>query len=189
MSFPVHKMKNILTCFMLASAPIRHVNGSSLRGVRDLQSNFEQDKTFDCNVYQLDGLNLPDEEHMEHQHMCVMEETATNAEKTFTFDHDFESKFGDIVADQTKMTIPWDAVNGLTISSNHTGITFVEDSSRRERRLVSKMGKHKVLIVRVIGKDVAPAHWIKHLQDDFFSDENNLVSFSANVSKPNVDYS
>ena len=72
-------------------------------------------------------------------------------------------------------------MNGLTISSNHTGIALANDSSGRERRLVSKMGTHKVLIIRVIGQDASPAHWIQHLIDDFFSDENNLVSCSVHV--------
>ena len=107
MSFPFHKIATLLTCLILASAMIPHANASLLRGVKDHVNNFVNNATFDCNVYDLDGMNPPEEEDHENQPICVIEETETHPEKTLMFDSDFQSKFGGIVlTDKTKMTIP-----------------------------------------------------------------------------------
>ena len=107
MSFPFPKMNALLFCLILASIPIPHTNASHLRGVKDHINDFMNDSTFDCNVYDLDGMNPPEEEDHENQPICVIEETETHPEKTLMFDSDFQSKFGGIVlTDKTKMTIP-----------------------------------------------------------------------------------
>ena len=136
-------------------------------------------ETFDCTFMELDGLSPPDQVHIEPKMVCVLENSETSEEKTLFFDGNVLERFGDDLTQNlgnTRMTIPNEALHGSTIDSSHTGITM---NVEKKRRLATTMGIHNVLIVRVIGTDYSPISWKPQLYNDFFTDENNLVSFES----------
>lgn len=137
------------------------------------------DKYFDCNVFELDGMSVPNSATIEPEWICILEGGETQETKTFFFDKDVKKNLGDQLSDVsvTKMRVPWEAVNGTTIASDHSDITVSHDPSRRQRHLAGKFGGHKVLIVRVVSNDAKPDNWIPDLVDGFFNPNKvNLVS-------------
>ncbi len=143
------------------------------------------DKYFDCNVFELDGMSVPNGATIEPEWICILEGGEAQETKTFFFDKDVKTNLGDQLSDVsvTKMRVPWQAVNGTTIASGHSDITVSHDPSRRQRHLASKFGGQKVLIVRVLGKDAKPDNWISDLADGFFNPNKvNLVSISQMIS-------
>ncbi len=131
--------------------------------------------SFECEVLELDGMTPPGEEELEHEFACVV--NSGDDFKTYFFDGDIEKRFGADIPEigRYSMSIPWSAVSDSNIDTAHEGISVIEGSKRR-RRLAAKVGKHKVLIVRVVAIDSKPSKWKAELFDDFFSDGNNLVS-------------
>ncbi len=156
--------------------------GSLLRGipvkkfVHDAMSQSASNASFECDAYELDGLMPPDQDQIERNEW-ICERNSENTVKTFFFDANVEERFGaDLpqVGGGVTMSIPWSAVKGTQIDTHHEGISIKETTNNR-RKLAQKMGEQKVLIVRVIGTDQAPGYWKKHIYDNFFTDENNLV--------------
>jgi hypothetical protein len=183
-------MKNLLS-IILSSAFVTSSRASLLRGWKSSSSNRATSQnpsdTFDCSIFEVDGIAVPGT-ILTPTWTCELDGTESLDAETFTFAGDIEGimryRFDlDITtAAGLKVTVPWDAVvNGTSIMSEHEGITVESKSPDRERNLlVSKAplrGNTKVLIVRVIDSNGnAPKNWIDHLKDDFFQDDNNLVS-------------
>ena len=142
--------------------------------------------TFECSLYELEGLAPPGTAEIHHQWSCDLEATELRGSDIFVFSGDIQSVIQkNFNVDITEvggnvLTIPWEAVNGHTINSYHEDIRISFDPTRRERHLVSVSGKHEVLIVRVKDKTgISPKHWASHIQDDFFQDNNNMVRFGV----------
>lgn len=162
------------------------VNASLLRGkinsfIHDAIGQKEvTSTTFDCDVLELDAMTPPGEEELEDQFVCVTR--SGNEVKTYLFDDDLEKRFGSDIPEigTYSMSIPWSAVRGSIVDTYHEGITVHVDK-QKSRKLQSskpspKFGEKRVLIVRVVGKDLKPTYWKSQLYDNFFADENNMVS-------------
>jgi len=142
-------------------------------------------ESFDCDVYELDGMSEPNSAPIEPEFICIIEGSATQGRQTFFFDGDIEAQLGQQIdpnLGSTSLTVPWDAVGiDNTISTNHPGIVIYHNPS--SRHLATKKGVHKVLIIRVVANDVKPINWKKDLVDGFFNqEENNLVSVYKLIS-------
>ena len=173
-------MKVFIVAFMIAFMQLSH--GSLLRGwpVKKVLDNtilqIESSGSFDCDVYDLDAMTPPGAPTIdEDPWICVLK--SGDQVRTFFFDGNFEERFAAQLPEVgiTRMSVPWSAVDGVNIDSSYEGITVTENLSNR-RKLAARMGTKKVLIVRVIGTDQAPTQWKNQIYDDFFGDENNLVS-------------
>lgn len=142
-------------------------------------SKLRRSTSFDCIAFERDGLAEPNQAHIESFWVCDFEDESTNAEETYTFEDNLE-KYLSLSSGQT-LSIPHDAIdkNKKTILSKHPGIVVSSKSNRR--KLVRRTGRHKLLIVRVIGLDAAPNRWKSHLINDFYDDENNLVSLQCTM--------
>lgn len=181
-------MKNLLSN-ILPFVYVASSQASLLRGWYSSNRATSQNpsETFDCSIFEVDGIAVPGTALIPSW-TCELEGTESSNAEIFNFAGDIEGimryRFDlDITtAAGLKVTVPWDAVvNGTSIMSDHEGITIESNSPDRERNLlVNKAplrGNTKVLIVRVTDtRRNAPTNFIDDLKDDFFQDDNNLVS-------------
>jgi len=145
-------------------------------------------KTFDCDVFELDGMPEPGRT-FENRWICKVDYDENGISKqSLRFNGDVVSKFGDdFESGMTKMTVPLAAVNDSIIDINHPGITISNDHSKRGRFLAAKTGTTKLLIIRVIGSDTqgvrySPTNWKTHLKNNFFEDASNPKNILAKCS-------
>jgi hypothetical protein len=176
--------------FMPQSANASHLRTKNSKNNKTTKDNatintstrsLQLDTSFDCTIYEMHGMTPPGVPDMEPTYECVREASGTNSEKVYTIDTDVEEKYGDQYRSHTlsKMTIPFEAVDGSVIK-DHPKISINTDHSRRDKRhLVSTMGNHKLLIV-VIEDDYD--HTVNRgddeLHEDYFEDLNSVVSLS-----------
>ncbi len=175
-------MKNLLS-IILPFVIVASSQASLLRGWHSSNNSQNTSDTFDCSIFEVDGIAVPGTDLIPSW-TCEVEGTESSNAEIFNFAGDIEGIMRErfdldiTTAAGLKVTVPWDAVvNGTSIMSEHEGITI---SDRERNLLVSKAplrGSTKVLIVRVIDtKGNAPKNYIDNLKDDFFQDDNNLKS-------------
>lgn len=174
-------MKAFIVAFVLNTF-VHLSHGSLLRGwpmkkvIDDTILKIEANGSFECDVYNLDAMTPPGEPDIdEDQWICVKK--SGDEVRTFFFDRNFTERFASQLPEVgiVRMSVPWGAVDGANVDTSYEGITVTENISNR-RKLAARMGTQKVLIVRVIGTDQSPTQWKNQIYDDFFGDENNLVS-------------
>jgi len=177
---------------ILSVASLSLCQASLLRGLNPLKvegtpssNTTNAVNTFDCQIYELDGIAPPGSE-LKSEWTCEFEPTDDSSTgQVYSFSGDIESilkaRFDvDIkVNGGLKITVPWEAVDGTTIIGDHEGISV--DETQHERNLIVSQaplrGNTNVLIVRVRDKRGNAPTWSKaQLYNDFFEDDNNLVS-------------
>lgn len=166
----IHSYTMLCACLLLAVTPIRSQSSSSLRHRRTTR---RLESFVHCQILQLESISKPNGKKIDPQWACVAETEGVS----FIIDDikKLRERFGEeVFLRSTKLKVPW--VSGI-ISSNDSSISIVKEKDQKRRRhLATKLGTHKLLIVRVIGNDTSPSLWKADLKKYYFGDNANVVS-------------
>mmetsp|Transcript_16585 Transcript_16585/g.19208 ORF Transcript_16585/g.19208 Transcript_16585/m.19208 type:complete len:639 (+) Transcript_16585:91-2007(+) len=173
---------------LLSEDPTSDMHGLPLTNANDTVARIVTNSydSFDCLISEVDGMPEPGVE-IEHQRwICEVQASETVEGKIYFYDKNPIEVFGEdnLISSMTIMSVPFDAVSDSIIESEHPDIVVRHDHSRRERRLNSVTGVHKLLIVRAIDtvNNNSPSYWKAQLRQFFFDDSANLKTYLRDCS-------